>query len=300
MNDICASSDAAVSTLQDEELIAAVQERFEVNRRAIAELRDLTDKLEATNRRLQESESLKGHFLSNIRNEITNPLAAIIGFARQLMNNGVSGELAATSGRFIYDEAMELDFQLENAFSAAGLEAGLEMPDPVMVDAVDSLHELIARLEHRSSGRNVSICRNFTAPLSAYVDRRFLRIIVGNLLANAVEFSPPGGVVSLSASIDYGELRIDVTDQGPGIAGADLETVFDRFCQLDRGRCKSHRGLGLGLSVSRALAELAGGSIAVRSAPGSGSTFSLTIPGATVAAGEVTPEESLFGTMERF
>lgn len=282
-----------MSNLQDEELIAIVRERLEANRRVINDLRDMTGKLEATNRRLKESESLKGNFLSNIRNEINNPLAAIIGFAYHLKGGGVDGEQAAMNGRFIYDEAMELNFQLENVFAAAGLEAGVEMPEPVAIDAAAVLNEVIARLEFRRSGKEIEIRRGFQPHLPVVFDPRFLQIIISNLVANALEYTPAKSVVELSASVEGTLLRIDVSDQGPGIDSMDHETIFDRFRQLDRGRCKSHKGLGLGLSVSRALAELAGGEISVRSMLGAGSTFTMTAPLSVLAMDAETSEDNL-------
>lgn len=281
--------------LQDDELIAVVRERLAANQRAISDLRELTGELEAANRRLMESEALKGHFLSNIRNEINNPLAAIIGFSHQLLSGNMNVDQTAQCGRFIYDGAQELNFQLENVFTAAGLEAGVEMPDPVTVDAAAVLKDVMQRFEHSRTGKELEICCHTDADLPVVVDPRFLQIIVSNLLANAMEYSPAKGVVTVDISLDDACLRVEVADQGPGIDAVDHETIFDRFRQLDRGRCKSHRGLGLGLSVSRALAELSGGGITVQSALGSGSRFTLTMPV------QLPPEDSLLSTeMEKF
>jgi signal transduction histidine kinase len=297
----CEIGRAPVHELNDDELIVIVRDRLEANRRAIDELRELNGELEAASRRLQEAEALKGHFLSNIRNEINNPLAAIIGFSGRMMNGSMeSGQVSRTS-RFIYSEALELNFQLENVFAAAGLEAGLEMPDPAGVDVAAIINEAISNLAHRRDGREIAVrCLPTTCPAVA-ADRRFLAIIIGNLLANALEYTPAQGTVVVSVSVDDQCMRVEVADQGPGIETADQEMIFDRFRQLDRGSCKSHRGLGLGLSVSRSLAELSGGGIAVRSAPGSGSTFSLTLPVQLQSVEGALPEEVLLtGMMERF
>lgn len=287
-----------MSQLHDEELIAALRERFAANRQAIEELRYLTEKLEATNRCLQESEALKGHFLSNIRNEINNPLAAIMGFAYQLMDGTRSGEQSALNGRLIYDEACELNFQLENVFTAAGLEAGREMPAPVLTDVGVILVEVLERLEHRRFEKEIAVRCGVAAPLPFAADPRFLRIILRNLVANALEFSPPKGVVTIDVTADEWHLRVAVEDEGPGIDVADHETVFARFRQLEQGRCKSHRGLGLGLSICRALAELAGGEIGVESALGTGSMFTLVLPRPTADVTALLPEENLFFAAE--
>lgn len=267
-----------MTKLGDEELIATLQERFDLNRRVINDLRELTGKLEETNNRLQESEALKGHFLSNIRNEINNPLAAIMGFACQLIEGGSNAQQVALSGRLIYDEAFELHFQLENVFAAAGLEAGQEIPELAEVDAGTVLTEVFESLEHRRFEKGVEIRNNLSGPLSFVADPRFLQIMLRNLIANALEFSPKGGVVTINLLADDSHLRIAIRDDGIGIDSANHETIFDRFRQLDRGRCKSHRGLGLGLSVCRALVELSGGTIRIESSLGAGSEFILTLP----------------------
>ena len=267
-----------MTKLSDEELIAALRERFDVNRRVINDLRELTGKLEETNNRLQESEALKGHFLSNIRNEINNPLAAIMGFAYQMMEGNSNAQQAALNGRLIYDEAFELHFQLENVFAAAGLEAGLETPEPTQIDVAAVFAEVLGCLEHRRVEKGIEIRDNFSGPLPFVVDPRFLKIMIRNLVANAIEFSPKGGIVTITQFADDSRLRIAICDDGPGIDSSNHDRVFDRFRQLDRGPCKSHRGLGLGLSICRALAELSGGTICIESSLGAGSEFILTIP----------------------
>lgn len=275
--------------LNDEELIAALQERFDVNRRAIHDLRVLTEKLEATNRRLQEAESLKGHFLSNIRNEINNPLAAIMGFAYQLKTGTVSAEQAARNGRLIYDEAFELNFQMENIFAAAGLEAGQETPAPARVDVAAVLAEVLGELEHRGLEKGIEVRCSSAPSVQFGVDRRFLLLILRNLVANALEFSSRWGIVAVDVAVDEAELRIAVSDDGPGIDAVHHAPVFDRFRQLDSGRCKKHRGHGLGLSICRALAELCGGTIGIESSPGQGSVFTLILPRLAEEAVAPTP-----------
>jgi len=264
--------------LTDEELLAELTGRFDANRRAINDLRELTRKLEATNRRLQEAEALKSHFLSNIRNEINNPLTAIMGFACQLKNGTVSAEQASRNGRLIYDEAFELNFQLENVFVAAGLEAGQEMPTLEQVDVGSLLADVLSEFEHRGHEKGVEVRCIGDRPLPFVTDQRFLQIILRNLVANALEFSPRWGTVTVDSSVNEVELRVAVGDNGPGIDLLHHETIFDRFRQLDSGSSKKHRGHGLGLSICRALAELSGGKISIDSAPGQGSVFTLILP----------------------
>jgi signal transduction histidine kinase len=288
-----------MNKLTDQELIEALSERLAFNRRALNDLQALTGKLEATNRRLQESEALKGHFLSNIRNEINNPLTAILGLAAQVMDGAANPDALA---RLIYAEAFYLDFQMENIFLAAELEAGEARPAAVQVDVAAAVRGLLVQLEHWQGEKGVAVRAEVPAPLDFATDPAKLHRILLNLLANAVEFSPPGAVVTIAAGVEGGALRLVVADEGPGIDPALHEAIFDRFRQLDAGSTKGHRGQGLGLSVTRALAELLGGRIAVENLPGSGCRFTVTLPAAEAAAG-VRAEEGnvlLFDGIELF
>lgn len=283
-----------MTRVEDDMLIDELRQRFDSNRRAINDLRELTGKLEIINRKLHDAERLKSHFLSNIRNEINNPLTAIMGFAYQLKTGPVSAEQAVRNGRLIYDEAFELSFQLENIFIAAGLEAGQEAPVSTQVDVAAILPEVIAELEHRIHEKGIEISCPPLEPLPLVTDPRFLQIILRNLIANAVEFSPRWGSVGMEVSVDEETVRISIRDGGPGIDPADQETVFDRFRQLDCGSSKKHRGHGLGLSICRELAGLAGGSIGISSDPGNGSVFSLSLPTTGVKSLPAPSEENNF------
>lgn len=290
-----------MNRLTDHELIDALRERLDFNRRALNDLRAMTATLEATNRRLQESEALKSHFLSNIRNEINNPLAAILGLATQITGE-VGGEQAALIARLIYAEAYALDFQLENIFVAAELEAGEAAPSPALADAAAIAAEVAGQMALQAEARGISLRRGGLATLPFVTDPRMLQLMLRNLLANAIEFSPEGGVVGIDVLVGEGGMRVAVRDAGAGIAPADQEAVFDRFRQLDAGSTKSHRGHGLGLSITRSLAELLGGCVLLESAPGAGSTFTLVLPELAASVQSLAPEGNfvLFGQTEWF
>ena len=101
--------------------------------------------------------------------------------------------------------------------------------------------------------------------------------MIFNLLSNAVKFTPPGGVVDVSASRVDGEVLVSVADTGPGLAAQDHERIFEEFQQTDTG-IEQREGTGLGLALSRRLVELHGGRIWVESELGRGSTFVFTLP----------------------
>jgi signal transduction histidine kinase len=108
-------------------------------------------------------------------------------------------------------------------------------------------------------------------------DERRVRQVIFNLLSNAVKFTPQGGSVDVWSARVNGEVRVSVSDTGPGIAPSDQERIFEEFQQTEAG-LEQREGTGLGLALSKRLVELHGGRIWVESEPGSGSTFTFTLP----------------------
>lgn len=264
--------------MTDEELIEEIRRRFEFNNRALNDLRVVTRKLEVMNEKLQDSESLKSQFLSNIRNEINNPLSAIMGLSGQFLDRHCDPDACRNAFNMIYAEAFNLDYQLQNVFMAAELEAGEAELAFAMVEVGNVLDNCLDKLSHRIVENNIEIVKNATTDLLFPTDAQKFSIILINLLGNAVEFSQPGGRVQISFEETAAGLTVAVEDNGPGIEVEDQGTIFDRFKQLEEGSTKGHRGHGLGLSICGSLAELLDGFLDLDSQPGRGSRFVLTLP----------------------
>jgi signal transduction histidine kinase len=275
-----------MSRLSDEDLLKELSERVDEKNRALFDLRMTTRRLEEVNRRLIESEALKGHFLSNIRNEINNPLAAILAMAGEIAG-GIARDPAEcrTLAAAIQGEAFSLDFQLRNIFRAAEIEAGDALPLPARVDLRALVDAAVASFTHLAGEKAVAIDTAWEVEPGLEpefgTDPAMLQQVLANLLSNAVKFSESGGSVRVGLRRRTGELRLSVEDRGIGIAPADHEAVFERFHQLEDGLAKGYAGQGLGLSVTKALVELLGGGIALESAPGRGSVFTASIPETT-------------------
>lgn len=268
--------------ISDDELLDELKLRIEQQRKAFADLQVVNRKLLELNRRLEESEALKSNFLSNIRNEINNPLNAIIGLAAQVANLS-EGEEAATLAGLIETEALNLDFQLRNIFLAAELEAGEAEPIPAQIDIEALIADVIDSFSSYARRKNISFDYAYPRnagkePLLFCSDAEKLLVILTNLVSNAIEFSHDGDTINLHAVYCDGSLQITVQDKGVGIPPQDLQRIFDRFVQLDSGSRRAHHGHGLGLCVVKSLTDLLGGSIDVQSEPGAGSIFTLTLP----------------------
>lgn len=283
-----------MSKLTDEQLIEEIRQRFEFNRNALVDLRAVTRKLEEMNEKLQESERVKSQFLSNIRNEINNPLSAIMGLSSQLTACRQEPERCAKTAAMIYSEAFNLDFQLQNVFMAAELEAGEAAPDYALVDVPAVIGGCLDKLAQRITEKRIEVHGSTGAGLVFPTDAHKLEMVVINLLANAVEFNPEGGKVTIAVEERDAKLEVAVTDTGPGIVATDREAIFDRFRQLDVGTTKGHRGHGLGLSICWSLAELLGGTLDVDSRPGAGSRFVLLLPRPAVEVKVQARDANLF------
>jgi signal transduction histidine kinase len=214
-----------------------------------------------------------------MRNEMNDPLSAILGFAEELSEPRNDPERTCLLANRIKAEAFRLDFQLRNIFCAAELEAGEASPSIARVDLrsvlLDTAAALAAPVMEKSQTLEVNVPHGIDTVLT---DAAKLRIILANLLANAIEFSPEGGRIELRALLAEQTLKIEVKDHGTGLSDADASVIFERFRQLETGPDRSHKGQGLGLAVVKALVELLDGQVSVESEPGRGSTFSCHLP----------------------
>lgn len=234
-----------------------------------------------SNERLRLSEQRKSHFISNIRSEFNNPLTGIIALADQLAGGVHDPGQVRALALPLRNEALDLDFQIHNIVCAAELEAGELSPSPSRVEVEALLEDVVANRSHQAEARAVTVVPLVLAPGGIPpigLDGAKLHLILVNLLANAIAFSPEGGSVEASLRLAPDGLLIVVRDHGPGIPLDQQRAIFEHFRQLEEGSTRSHRGHGLGLSVVRALAELLDGWVKVDSSPGMGATFSCFLP----------------------
>jgi len=269
--------------ISDSLLIGELKRRLSENRKALQDLRTMTVKLEAVNMKLRESEELKGNFLSNIRNEINNPLTAIIGLSEQIVTGVVAPENASDVSKMIFQEAFELDFQLRNIFMAAELEAGETSLNPAKVEVHNFITRAINYFSHKIDEKKISVefvcdieeCKDGALFIT---DPEKLQMIFVNLLANAIEFSPENKKIAVKAEKKEDRLVISIKDMGVGIESHLQKEIFDRFKQLSSGIRKQHKGHGLGLSIVKSLLDLMDGKVHLSSVVGKGTTFTISIP----------------------
>ncbi len=274
-----------MSDLSDKELIDELKKRFEQNKLALDEVHELNNELKQVNKKLEDSESLKSHFISNITNEIINPFASILALSKNILSVKEGGwKKVISMVSLIYSEAFNLDFQLRNIFAAAKIEAGEVFLEILNVEIKNLIEGAIESFKYESKKKKINVILQFeietehNKPLFFKTDPEKIRLIIANLLSNAIKFSYESNDIIINAKLDGKYLNIAVQDFGSGISVENQKIIFDRFKRLDPGINSIHRGHGLGLSINKALLDLLEGSVDIQSEIGKGSKFTISIP----------------------
>jgi signal transduction histidine kinase len=265
--------------LTDREFLEELQRRFDKNREMLEAERELIKKLNEVNQKLVESEKVKTNFLSNIRNEINNPLASILELSKNLSLGTVPEDMQEKCAEMIQSEAFELDFQLRNIFVSAELEAG-EAPLSVISVNVRSLIESVIDSYSRKITRKgivLHVQHGIDDGVIFRSDAEKLHLILSNLLSNAIQFNHDNGSVTIVSDLKDGVLTVSVSDTGIGMEAADLQNIYNRFHQIEAGSTKTYGGHGLGLSVTKALLDIIDGTIEVKSQTGKGTLFMIKV-----------------------
>jgi protein-histidine pros-kinase len=244
-------------------------------------IRDITERKQLE-LRMQEASRLKGEFLANMSHELRTPLNAIIGFT-ELMHKEKVGPVSAEHKEYLGDiltSSKHLLQLINDVLDLAKVESGkMEFRweavdlDQLTAEVRDILRGLAASKRLRLHIKVNAVVRQ------VIVDPARVKQILYNYLSNAIKFTGEGGRVDVRIEPEGPDLfRIDVEDTGVGIPEDDLGKLFVEFQQLDASTAKRYQGTGLGLALTKRIAEAHGGRVAVRSSVGAGSTFSAILP----------------------
>jgi two-component system sensor histidine kinase PilS (NtrC family) len=210
-----------------------------------------------------------GRMAANIAHEIRNPLASLTGAIEVLTSPLTADDARERLSQIVARESERLNHIIKNFLEYA-------RPAPLSIAAFDvavAAEEVLLLLEHRASpGSSLKVIREFAPSIPWPVDAQQFRQILWNLCLNAVEAMPDGGELRVAAAVRAGTLEVAVSDTGDGIGAGDLAHVFEPFFST------KPEGTGLGLALVHRIVQEHGGEIDVRSAPGLGTTFTLTLP----------------------
>lgn len=226
-------------------------------------------------RKQREFDQMTSDFLSNLSHELRTPLTPVKGYAEMLGHQRLPKDKARKAADAILDASGRLERVIDTLVGVAEIDAGRTVADRDRVD-VSALVDEVVETWRRNTPEHTFRCTG--TGVFAVADRRLVGIAVNQLLDNAVKFSSPGTEVRAEVRVDGARASIAITDHGIGIAPDDQRAIFDDFRQNDGSSTRAHGGLGLGLALVRRVTRMHGGEISVRSAPGAGSTFTLSIP----------------------
>ena len=267
----------------------ALAEREAARLRAIvAELEETKARLERTGEDLLQAleaaaagSQAKSQFLAAMSHELRTPLNAVIGFSEALAT-GIYGSLSERQHEYlghIHAAGVHLLQLVNDVLDLSKMDANRLDLDEVEIDIDGVITSVVGLLTTDAAAAGVAVQKELAEGLpSLRGDIRRIRQVLLNLLSNAIKFTPPGGTVTFRATAFADGLAIAVADTGIGIASADIPTALERFGQVDSRLARKYEGTGLGLPLSKKLMELHDGSLAIESAPGTGTTVTITFP----------------------
>jgi len=229
---------------------------------------------------LNQINTAKSQFLANMSHEIRTPLTAIIGFADTSLDHEQSQQESDKAFATIKNCGEHLLQVINEVLDISKIEAGKLGVDSDEINLFQIIQEVDAvyRQQAKNKGITFSVHYHFPLPEVIFGDAYRLRQILFNLCDNALKFTDRGHItleISCDARTQF--LAIDVTDTGIGLSAEQQSNIFDSFTQADSSTTRKYGGSGLGLTLSRQLAELLGGTLSVRSEPGMGSCFQLRV-----------------------
>jgi signal transduction histidine kinase len=249
--------------------------------RAINKSLDLKiGQLAESNVALYESNRLKSEFLANVSHELRTPLNSILGFAELLKDASAAEPKSARYLQNILQSGKNLLDLINDLLDLAKIEAGRMEVRSEPLSVSDMFEGLGSLLKPLTESKSLTIKSEVASDVPIlHTDPAKLQQVLYNFLSNAIKFSSPHATIELSADCEAGDqVRISVTDHGPGIETEKQGLIFEKFRQIDGSVTRQHSGTGLGLAISKELTALLGGSIGVRSTPGQGATFWVLLP----------------------
>jgi signal transduction histidine kinase/DNA-binding response OmpR family regulator len=230
---------------------------------------------------LREASAAKSKFLANMSHELRTPLNAILGFAELLIDEPQGGYEADRRKQFleqIYKSGKHLLDLINDILDLAKVEAGQMDLRRLTFSLRDVVRSAIDTVQPLAAAKKLSLIVEQTADTALFADQGKVSQMLLNLLSNAIKFTPEGGRITVAVAELDNEVRLSVADTGIGITAADQEKLFVEFQQVGERPSGGQQGTGLGLALTRRLAELHGGRVWVESEPGAGSRFYVALP----------------------
>lgn len=224
---------------------------------------------------LASTEMLKNDFVSNVSHELKTPLAVIQNYATLLQSDNLSDEERRQYSRRIGEASSRLSVLVSNILLLSRLENQKIMPARHPFNLSEALCRCILNYESALDEKDIELVTELDQDLIVSSDENLLDMVWNNLLSNAVKFTPDHGRIEVLVKKEGGTAVVKITDNGCGIDGKSVRHIFDKFYQADASHAT--QGNGLGLALTKRIADLLGGDIYVESAPGKGASFTVEL-----------------------
>ncbi|MBS1998648.1 MAG: PAS domain S-box protein, partial [Cyanobacteria bacterium SZAS LIN-2] len=223
---------------------------------------------------------MKRDFVAMISHEIRTPLTAIQlthSFLLMEMEEALD-EMSVQSLNEAQDNVNRLMAMVNNLLDLDKLESGCVEFVAETTEARALIEKSINAIDSLFRQKSITVSANIDPAITFYADKDRIVQVMINLLANAIKYSPSKSEITVKARTQGNFVRVEISDQGRGIPPDKLQTIFERFRQVEAADAREHKGIGLGLAISKAIVERHKGQMGVESVPGRGSTFWFTIP----------------------
>jgi len=250
----------------------------------------MLDRLEKAFAERQASEDRLRQFIADASHELRTPLASIRGYA-ELFRIGAARETADTEKAMqrIEDEAQRMGVLVEDLLMLARLDEVRDVvPEPV--DLARIVRDGVDDARATAPDREIDLSADNGVIVSGEPSQ--LRQVLLNLLRNAVQHTPPGTPIEVSARRAGTNVRLEVRDHGAGLPTSDADALFERFWRAEAGRERGRAGAGLGLAIVAAIVDAHGGTVRAANAPDGGALFTVELPAAAAAAPTEVPRAS--------
>jgi PAS domain S-box-containing protein len=255
----------------------------------LAQLDELNGRLARQVEALRLSDQMKSDFVSSVSHELRTPLASILGYLEILVAEEIGGltELQREFLGIVDTNANRLLSLIEDLLTLAGLENGKLALHLAPVDLAEAVHSGVQALrpEFEERGHEVIVDVPTSPVIEVSADMHRCAQVIGNLLANALKFTPEGGRIHVHMAEAGGMAELTIEDSGIGISREDIGNLFERFFRARSATEQAIPGTGLGLAISKGIVEAHGGTLTVESELGRGSAFTVRLP--TTAAREL-------------
>lgn len=266
--------------IKDIELSQVCKIQLQALKTVLVQSKDAYKTIKQQNLKIVESDKVKTEFLANVSHELRTPLNAIIGFS-DMLSNKLFGDLNEKQAEYVHEisvSGIHLLGMINELLDISKIEAKAMKINKSEFEISRAIEEVINVVKPLALKKNIEIIKNITEDKIVYADFQKIRQILYNLLSNAIKFSPEDEEINVDVSFRNGELILKIKDKGVGIAPRYHQKIFEKFFQIENTYTKKESSTGLGLTITKELVQMHGGTISIKSLLNKGATFIIKLP----------------------